>query len=100
MSYPLRMLDEASDDIFDVTIWYEQCRIGLGDRFLEVVYQAFQSISEFPTAVAPFDRGVRERILKHFPYVVRYRFDGKSVVVLAVSHASRDSSAWEDRLED
>ena len=99
MSYPLRMLDEASDEVYEASLWYEKHRVGLGAEFLDEIYRAFDAISASPMTLPPIERGSRERIVKRFPYVVRYRFDGQSVVVLAVTHARRDASAWEDRLD-
>jgi plasmid stabilization system protein ParE len=44
-----------------------------------------------------WDERYRFFLLRKFPYYVAYRIEPDHIVVVAVFHTSRDSTAWTDR---
>lgn len=95
MSLPVAYHRLASRDIVSARRWYEDREAGLGDRFVVAVSEAVEQISRWPNAATPASRGadgkVTERTLPTpgFPFLVRYRVRGSTLVVVAVHHQRR-----------
>ncbi len=98
MAYPLIVEPEAEEDLAAARRWYEERRQGLGVEFLGCVEEAFGHIQEPPQLHAVIYKDVRQTLVRRFPYVVCYTFDGKSVDVLAVFHGHRDPGQWTSRV--
>ena len=74
--------------------WHEERRRGLGEQFLAAVDATFDQIEQFPEIFAVRYGRVRMAVVSHFPYVVFYRVDPRSVVILTVLHTSEDPKNW------
>jgi toxin ParE1/3/4 len=59
---------EAEDDIVDAYRWFEERRDGLGDDFLSVVEQAFETIERSPEAFRVVHKQVRRVLTRRFPF--------------------------------
>jgi plasmid stabilization system protein ParE len=92
---------EAKADITQVAAWYAQGSVRAANDFLVAVGHAFSRIEAQPTAQVVVDAatGARRALLRKFPQRVLYLVDGQKLVVFAVVHHRRDSSAWRERLE-
>jgi toxin ParE1/3/4 len=90
-----RMAREEFDAAGD---WYERCRPGLGQRFLDAVARVLVRITHQPDFYPVEEQGVREAIIAGFPYCLYYREESTQIVVFAVFHASRDPAMWKERL--
>lgn len=77
--------------------WYRGENPSTARRFALEVKAAIASISAHPTQHLRWDDRYRYFLLRKFPYYVVYRIEPQSVVVVAVFHTSRDSSAWTNR---
>lgn len=99
MEYPLIVGPEAESEMALARDWYEEQRVGLGREFLQAVSDGFERIRQNPLAFAQTYKHVRQLLIKRFPYVVCYTFDGNSVIVLAVLHGNRDPHEWKRRLQ-
>jgi plasmid stabilization system protein ParE len=97
MAYPLIVSTEAEADLDQAYRWYEQQRPGLGRDFLLRVHDVFERIRRAPLAFAETHRTVRQALVRRFPYVVCYTFDGQRVNVVAVFHGHRDPNEWKQR---
>jgi plasmid stabilization system protein ParE len=100
----LEVLEAASLELTDAGAWYEERVVGLGDRFLSEVQGIFDAIARNPASGSPWllpgiPTGVRHVPLRSFSYAVVYVMDPRLVVV-AVSHTSRNPIYWIDRLDD
>ncbi len=100
----LEILEVASLELDDASGWYEERVAGLGDRFLDEIQGAFALVTENPLLGSPWllkgiPPGVRHIPLKTFPYSVIYVQEPRLVVV-AVSHASKEPLYWIDRLDE
>ena len=99
MKRTLRVLPEAAAELQSAAMWYEEKRPGLGVEFVAIVDQALQSVLEHPEACPLWrpDRPYRKHPLKRFPYVVFFRIDSETVVIVAAAHAKRRPGYWLDR---
>ena len=66
--------------------WYESKQKGQGNRFISVIESEIEYISIHPEH-SPINRDkFREVILKKFPYLLIYTFDGNEIAIPAVSN--------------
>jgi plasmid stabilization system protein ParE len=97
MSLPVAYLPEAQDDIDAAYQYYEQRLAGLGDRFLDELRQVVERVADHPALYGTVHQDIRAAPLRRFPYVVYYRPEPTRVLVIAVQHGRRSSSAWQGR---
>ena len=98
MNYAIRFRPEVVDDLAEASQWYDQRSPGLGAEFLAECQASFDRITAHPQSVAAGPRDVRSVRLHRFTYVVHYRMEQSTVVVLAVFFGGRDPDTWTDRL--
>jgi plasmid stabilization system protein ParE len=96
--FPVVYLPEARDDIDAAYAAYEQRQAGLGDRFLDALRDRLDAIRAMPELYGVVPRDIRAATLRRFPYVVYYRFDAGTVVVIAVRHGHEDPATWQARV--
>lgn len=84
-------------DIEDIIVWYDEQRLGLGDRFLTDLRSLFVRITEAPGQFPFIERGAQRALLHEFPYFVYFRLESESVVIFAVVHQSRHPESWRTR---
>jgi plasmid stabilization system protein ParE len=99
MPYPLIVSPEAEVDLVRARDWYDGQRPDLGHEFLNCVDDLLKRIAQNPLAFAESYKNVRQSLVRRFPYVTCYIFDGKLVNVLAVFHGHRDPEEWKRRLD-
>ena len=88
----------ARRDIQNARNWYDDQRIGVGDRFFKEIVRVFREINANPLSCPRVDPGVHRVALKKFPYSVLYFVDEDNVAVLMVVHHSRDPELSEARI--
>lgn len=88
---------ELVEDLAQGAKWYNERSSGLGAKFLDEYRAAIGRIVGSPELVAAGFREVRSARLHRFPYVVHYRIEGATIVVIAVLFGGRDPWAWQDR---
>jgi plasmid stabilization system protein ParE len=88
---------EADDDISQAAEWYEEQQRGLADRFLNEVRWLFERLASNPLQFPTDEEGVRQAILRIFPYTAYFRAETSQVVVLALLHQSRHPATWRTR---
>ena len=98
MAYELIIESEAELDLEHAAKWYNKQRPGLGREFIERVDEVFDHIRETPEIHAVRHRTARLALVRRYPYVICYIFDGNALYVMAVFHGHRDPNAWQDRL--
>jgi toxin ParE1/3/4 len=97
VAHRVRFEEGVESDLVEASFWYERQRIGLGDRFLSVVFDTLDRIAEMPQAY-PRAHGETRRVrVPSFPYSVYFRIDGDDVAVLAVMHNSRHPRHWQSK---
>jgi len=95
----LVVLHEASEELSDAAIWYENERVGLGADLLAEAARTMKQIAASPTTwpFVPRSRSVRRFPLARFPYVVYYVVHDDDVRVLAFGRTSRRPGYWRKR---
>ena len=89
---------QAELDLEAIEDWYDARRQGLGAEFREAAGELIARIADNPQMYQERYRGLRRAILRRFPYVLWYRAQGASLVVLACVHGSRDPRSVRSRL--
>lgn len=98
MAFPIVVDAAAEHDLEDAVRWYDDQRGGLGTEFLAKIEESFQRIAAAPEIHAISYRSIRQTLVRRFPYVVCYDFDGHTVTIVAVFHGHRDPTTWQRRL--
>lgn len=99
MAAELVITSEAKQDISRAYGWYEGQRPGLGAGFLEAIESCIHSLQRNPEVHESVRGDYRRALVRRYPYAVVYRFKDDVVKVASVVHTSRDSTAWQSRLE-
>jgi plasmid stabilization system protein ParE len=94
---PVHLLPEAEADLIEAREWYDQCRRGLGDEFLDAVSETVEHIAEQPFSFACVHRETRRAVLSRFPYGVYFRLLPDHIVLIAVMHGRRHPRQWQTR---
>ncbi len=97
MSLRLEFRSIAQAEFDQAARWYESQRIGLGQVFVDAVQQVLEIIATHPRHHPLVDGDVRGALVPHFPYSIYHRIKPDRVVIVAVFHASRDPSIWQER---
>ena len=98
MTYQVRIRPEAQIEFNQSVDWYQERQLGLGQKFVESIDSAIQSIAESPAQSARVHNEVRCKSVRGFPYQVFYRIHGlNSVEVLSIFHVRQHPSVWQSR---
>lgn len=103
MTKPLRLDDEAVEELEAAAAWYEARRQDLGLDFVATIREALLRIADRPQTW-PLAPGVPERLgarrflLRRFPYSVVFVELDTEIRVIAVAHTSREPGFWRRRL--
>ena len=100
----LLVRSEAKQDVVEAANWYDERRVGLGDRFVGEYIDALAKIEAAPLTfgrleTVPGVPNLRRCPLESFPYIVIFRALPTELVVFVVVHTSRDAGVWLFRLE-
>ena len=100
MRYEVEFRKEAHQDILEAIVWYEGRREGLGDELFIAIENEKHIIERNPYHYEDKYKGIRKAITKRFPYILYYRIESKSkVLVYAVLHMKRRSRLWKGRVK-
>ncbi|MEI6506512.1 MAG: type II toxin-antitoxin system RelE/ParE family toxin, partial [Planctomycetota bacterium] len=79
---------------------YELRRDGLGTEFLTAVREAVRLITQNPGAwqASEYGRNVRRFVMDRFPFTIVYTELADEILIIAISHASREPGYWRTRL--
>jgi len=88
---------EASNELEQAGLWYENQAKGLGNEFLDEVEYAINLIRQFPETWPPYSGGTRRFLLHRFPFAIVYRHEKSRIRVFALMHLRRKPGYWKDR---
>ena len=97
MTYAIRFRPEVIADLAAAAEWYEGRSSGAGTKFLSEVNATLARVSQSPEIHAAGVRNVRSARLRRFPYLVHYRIEGQTIVILAIHFGGRDPTRWQSR---
>lgn len=92
MKYELEIKQEAVFDIKEAYLYYEEQRIGLGNRFLKTLESYLQRVQKYPEHYQIKRKPYREAFIKDFPYLIIYEIEGNKIIVYAVFNTWRNPS--------
>ncbi len=98
MANELILAPETEYDIADAYYWYENCRDGLGEEFLNSLNDCFDAILNTPELYCIVHENYRRGLLRRFPYMVFYEYFNDKIIVYGIFHSSRDPQKWRQRL--
>jgi plasmid stabilization system protein ParE len=102
MSWRIVVRCEIEDDLTAAADWYDSNEDGLGDRFIDEVFQVFDALEKNPLLRSRSHprKNIRWRYPQHFPYHVIYEVNEQdsSVIIAAVPHAARHDRHWKRRV--
>jgi plasmid stabilization system protein ParE len=104
MNRAFRTEPEASAELEEAAVWYNNQRPGLGAQFLEAVDAALDRIGRWPHAAprvpgVPADVPARKAPVTKFPYHVAYLETPDTIRILAFAHDSREPGYWHSRVK-
>ena len=88
---------EASTEIQEAVIWYEEQQSGLGKRFASEAETTIYRIAHFPEINSEMVKNIRRAIVPGFPYGIIYSTGKDLVEVYAVAHLHRRPFYWKSR---
>ena len=98
MLYPIRFTEEAEKDLADAAMWFaDEVGIELANRFIDLVETNTRKIAENPEHYAIVYKNYRQCVIRPFSYVVTFRFNDRTVEILAITHGSRNPKIWKRR---
>jgi plasmid stabilization system protein ParE len=89
---------EALEEYKEAALYYAERDPGLGLRFIEAVEQTIQRILEAPNRWRVIDEDVRRCLTRVFPYGVLYTIEPEFILIVAVTHCSREPGYWKRRV--
>ena len=99
MSYEIKILPVAREDIKDCIKWYNEQKSGLGKLFYTAVKARIVYIKGNPLHYQIKYRDIRHAQINKFPFLVHYKIEenNKKVVIFGVTHMSRNPKVWQSR---
>lgn len=94
----LEFLAEASEELLEAVMYYEEKEAELGLRLLDEVDDVCDSILANPLLWREREGGYRRVNCPIFPYYVAYFIRGERIIIAAVAHAHRKPEYWKNRL--
>jgi hypothetical protein len=96
IKFNLKFGAEASAEIEESYIWYEEQKDGLGELFLQHLDYALKNIQKNPDAFLRIANH-RQYHMDNFPFVILYEKIGRTIYIDAVFHTSRNPDKKKDR---
>ena len=89
---------EASAEVTEASIYYEEKSEGLGFSFLVELNRCLDQIIANPKSCQLVSKEIRCKPFKRFPYSLLYATTTDKIHVVAVAHQKRRPNYWHDRL--
>ena len=99
MTYKVRILPAAKEDIYQAAQWYNKQKTGLGKQFTHRVRQRVKELKKNPFICQVRYKEVHTAIVRQFPFMIHYTIhqDNKTIEVIAVLSTYRDPKIWTER---
>ncbi|OCR00645.1 plasmid stabilization protein [Oscillatoriales cyanobacterium USR001] len=88
---------EALAEYAEAIQYYAKQRSEVAQMFINAIEDAVYRIRESPTRWAIFDEDVRRCLTRKFPYSILYTIEEDYILILAVTHCSREPGYWKSR---
>ena len=88
---------EALAEYSEAVQYYAEQRSEVAQMFINAIEDAVYRIRESPTRWAIVDEDVRRCLTRKFPYSILYTIEQDYILILAVTHCSREPRYWKSR---
>ncbi|MBU2591401.1 MAG: type II toxin-antitoxin system RelE/ParE family toxin [Nitrospinae bacterium] len=88
---------EARSEFLATVRYYEECQLGLGNRFRLVFESATRRISKTPFRYRLLKAPFRGCLLPKFPYLIIYSVEPDHIRIIALAHTKRKPGYWLSR---
>jgi len=88
---------EALEEYTQATLHYAEVQPGLESRFIDCAEEAIHRVLKAPKRWRIYDDDVRICLTHVFPYAIFYTIEADYVLILAVTHCSREPGYWRHR---
>ncbi|MEG4503308.1 type II toxin-antitoxin system RelE/ParE family toxin [Microcoleus sp. F6_B4] len=88
---------EALAEYSEAVQYYAEQRSEVAQMFINAIEDAVYRIRESPTRWAIVDEDVRRCLTQKFPYSILYTIEQDYILILAVTHCSREPGYWKSR---
>jgi toxin ParE1/3/4 len=85
--------EEVYDDLIEAVRWYEKQSPNLGIRFFNEWEEALATVAKTPFIFQFQYKNFRHSKINRFPYLIIFEIEDSLIIVYAVIHAHRKSSA-------
>lgn len=98
----VRILSPVHREIVEAANYLER-QAGLGADFLKLVYSHLDSVEADPESfplweLNPLKVEIRRVHLQRFRYIIYFQVIRNEIIILAISHGSRDYDTWLNRV--
>ena len=90
MKYVLEIKEEAVFDIKEAYLYYEEQRIGLGQRFLDTLETNLERVQKYPEHFQIRREPYREAFIKDFPFLIIYEIEVPKIIVYAIFNSCKN----------
>lgn len=98
--YSLLFTKQAKNEITESRDFYNNCRLGLGNEFVDEVKATTLKIIENPKQFPECIPEIRRANTSRFPFSIFYYMKDFVIRVIAVFHNSREPQDWQKNPED
>jgi plasmid stabilization system protein ParE len=88
---------EALAEYSEAVQYYAEQRSEVAQMFINAIEDAVYRIRESPTRWAIVNEDVRRCLTRKFPYSILYTIEQDYILILAVTHCSREPGYWKSR---
>ena len=88
------LLPQAEAEIHEAMHWYLERSALAANAFKAELISAIESLAAHPNRWPADGDGVRQQLLRRFPYTLHYAFDSLTITVFAVAHHRRKPGYW------
>ena len=93
-----RLTSAAEEEFRDASLFLLERSPQAALSFVEEISEAIEEIAEFPNRYPVYEDDIRVRRTLVHPYSIFYEIKSDHVLILSVSHDSREEGYWRDRL--
>jgi len=99
MAFKLTLTTQAQLDIWEVISYYESRQNGLGERFNIEVNKMIFEITKKPTSYSFYKKDFRRALLKHFPYLIIFKFTEKEIIIYSIVFGGRSPALINSKID-
>lgn len=97
MAFILEVKEEASFEIVEAYLYYENKQKGLGDKFLEHLDIYFKRIISNPAHFPEKRKPYREAFIRRFPFIIIYEIVKEKIIVYSLFNTWKNPDKKKNR---